>query len=362
MPRANTGPRLKPNAAGFYEIHWTEHGRSKRVSTGTKNAAEAADAFRVWRQGLEREQAAAESATVRGLLEAYWTEHVEPYCASTASAESQKAMLLAHFAEMHPAEITPADVRAFTKKRRSGEIGGRAKGGVERGAKGPTIRRDLTTLVAALNHAVEEGRMKRGDVPAIPLPPDSEPRVRWLDDAELARLFMAAAEISAERGRMCRIELWLFLAYYTARRKEAIQDLTWDRVDFELGRIDFDPPGRRRTKKRRGVAEMHPKLRTALERAYAQRKPGDTPGTFSPWVLDHDGCIRTAFDTLRRRAGFGGDVTIHTLKHTSITHMLRRGVSVHDVAGATETSAMTITRVYGKHARDSKRAALSMLR
>jgi integrase len=270
-------------------------------------------------------------------------------------------MLLAHFGEMHPAEVTPADVRAYVKKRRSGEIGGRAKGEVKCGAAGPTIRRDLTTLVAALNHAAEEGRMKRGDVPAIPLPPDSEPRVRWLDDAELARLFLAAAGISAERRRMSRIELWLFLAYYTARRKEAIQDLTWDRVDFELGRIDFDKPGRRRTKKRRGVAEMHPKLRVALERAYAERKPSDTPGLSSPWVLDHDGCLRTAFDTLRRRAGFGPEVTIHVLKHTSITHMLRRGVSIHDVAGATETSAVTIARVYGKHARESKRAALAML-
>ena len=361
MPRANAGPRLKPNKAGFYEISWTENGRSQRVSTGKKDAAEAADALRVWKEGIAREQATAEAATVRGLLEAYWSEHVEPNCASTASAKSQKAMLLDHFGDMRPAEVTPADVRAYAKKRRSGEIGGRAKGGVRRGAAGPTIRRDLTTLVAAYNHAVKEGKMKRGDVPAIPLPPDSEPRVRWLEDAELARLFAAAAEISAERGRMSRIELWLFLAYYTARRKEAIEDLAWDRVDFELNRIDFDKPGRRRTKKRRGVAEMHPKLRAALDRAYAERKPSDTPGVPSPWVLGHDGCLRTAFDTLRRRAGFGCDVTIHTLKHTSITHMLRRGVSVHDVAGATETSAVTIARAYGKHARESKRAALEML-
>jgi hypothetical protein len=49
MPRPNSGPRLKPNKVGVYEIRWTElgTGRSKRVSTGKKDAAQAADALRI---------------------------------------------------------------------------------------------------------------------------------------------------------------------------------------------------------------------------------------------------------------------------------------------------------------------------
>lgn len=78
-------------------------------------------------------------------------------------------------------------------------------------------------------------------------------------------------------------------------------------------------------------------------------------------MLDHDGDIRAAFRILRQRAGLGADVTIHTLKHTSITHMLRRGVSLWDVAGATETSAETIRRVYGKHVPEAQKSALSAL-
>lgn len=88
-----------------------------------------------------------------------------------------------------------------------------------------TIRRDLTMLVAALNHAVEERRLKRGDVPAIPFPPENPAHIRWLNDAELARLFAAAAEISAERGRLSKIERWLHVSYYTACRKAAMQEL-----------------------------------------------------------------------------------------------------------------------------------------
>ena len=360
MPRPNAGPRLKLDPkTKVYEIHWTENGRSRRESTRTRDAEKAAIAFRDWKQDVERDKAAVEAATVRGVLEAYWMEHVEENCASKGgSLKSQKAALLLHFADMHPAEITPADVRAYRQKRRSGEIGGRVKAGVKRGVQNPTIRRDLTMLVAALNHAVEEGRMKRSEVPAISLPPENEPRVRWLKEDELARLFEAAAEISADRGRMCRIERWLFLAYYTARRKRAIEQLAWDRVDFELNTVDFDLPGRRKTKKRRGSTKMHPRLRAALERAYAERKPGETPGTFSPWVLDHDGDVKAAFRILRRRAGFGPDVTPHVLKHT---HMLRRGKTTWEVSGATDTSEATIRRVYGHHAPDAQQAAWAAL-
>jgi integrase len=41
------------------------------------------------------------------------------------------------------------------------------------------------------------------------------------------------------------------LALATGARMGAILDLTWDRVDFEHGTIDFMPAGRDKTNKRR---------------------------------------------------------------------------------------------------------------
>ncbi len=144
MPRANRGSYLERNKAGVYEIRWTEAGRSRRESTRTSDAAAAADAFRVWKQGVERDAAAESVATVRGLLAAYWSEHVEPNCAAKdGSLKSSRSALLAHFADLHPAEITPQDVRAYTRRRKAGEIGGRSKAGKKRGVQDPTVRRDL---------------------------------------------------------------------------------------------------------------------------------------------------------------------------------------------------------------------------
>jgi integrase len=51
----------------------------------------------------------------------------------------------------------------------------------------------------------------------------------------------------------------------------AILDLTWDRVDFEHGTIDFMPAGRDKTNKRRTVVPMNKRAREALETAFAGR-------------------------------------------------------------------------------------------
>ena len=182
-------------------------------------------------------------------------------------------------------------------------------------------------------------------------------KFHWFDirpaDEEVASLFEWAA-YGRVGGRLSRVERWLHLAYYTGRRKAAIEGLTWDRVDFALNRIDFDEPGRKRTKKRRGVAYLNEKLRALLERA--KREAGDD----AVYVLDHPGSIRKAFGSLCKRAGLG-DVTPHTLKHTCATHMLRRGVSIWDVAGALETTPATIQRVYGKHVPEAARKAMEAL-
>jgi integrase len=345
VPRANRGVTLARNDRGIYEIRWTEAGRSRRVSTRTEDPAAAAAFLAEWRKEVARETDTRGAATITGVLDGYFREHVYAHVVGTGTAEIARRHLQEHFGPMAPPDIRKADVRAYIAARAAGQIGQPAQSG--------TVRRELGVLKAALNHAVSENRLSRGEVPAITLPPDSAPRERWLDDDEVARLFAAAAAFRPD-GRLSRVERWLHLAYYTGRRRAAIEHLTWDRVDWALGRIDFDEPGRKRTKKRRGVAHMHPKLRECLERA--KREAGDQ----AVHVLDHPGSVRKTFESLCKRAGLEG-VTPHVMKHTCATHMLRRGVSIWDVAGALETTPATIQRVYGKHVPEAARRAMEVL-
>ena len=46
--------------------------------------------------------------------------------------------------------------------------------------------------------------------------------------------------------------LFILIAIYTGRRKEAILSLRWPQVNLEARTINFEVSGRRRTNKRRG--------------------------------------------------------------------------------------------------------------
>ncbi len=345
MPRTNRGPRLEANAAGVWEIKWTENGRSKRESTRTRDEATAQAAFAEWKRDLERDAAVAACADVRGLLASYFNEHVYRNVVATGTAEISRAHLLAHFADMDPLGILPADVRVYERKREAGEIGRRSKGS--------TIRRELGQLVAALNHAVDEGRIKARDVPAIPLPEEGEPREMWWTEDEMDALFAASTGRKYEKTPG-RIALFVHLGYYTAARKAAIEGMEWGQVDFGANVIRLAKAGRRRTKKRRATIAMHPRLRALLERAHAERDAGN------PLVLGHGGDTKRAFVSLVAAGVRAG--TPHTLRHTSATHMLRRGVPIAHVAAVLGNTVETVQRVYGHHVPEALAEAVGALR
>jgi integrase len=204
------------------------------------------------------------------VLSAYFTEHVYRRVVGQGTAEIARKHLLAGLGDMDPADIHPSDIRAYTRTREAGDIG--------RPAKAPTIRRELGVLVAALNHAVRERRLKRVDMPSIPLPEPGEPRDRWLTEPEVATLVEAAHGLD-RAGRLTRGYRFVMLAYYTAARKRAIETLAWSQVDWDGGVIHLQGAARR-TKKRRPTVPMHPRLREVLDaggRKFGIADPGTWP-------------------------------------------------------------------------------------
>ena len=196
------------------------------------------------------------------------------------------------------------------------------------------------------------------DVPGFGLPADSEPRDRWLRRDEIDRLLAAAQS----EGRMSRVERFLWLALETAGRKQALLDLTWDRVDFETGVIHLALPGLKQTKKRRASVPISAALRPVLERAYTERE-GDL-------VLDHGGDVWTAVQSVVRRAGLAPataraakatGVSPHVFRHTAATHMARRGVPLWLIAKVLGNSLTVVERSYAKHAPDDLRGAVDMI-
>lgn len=360
MAKPNTGPRLKLNERGIYEIHWTEAGRSRRSSTRTSDigsAQKVLGAFLTIGAAQERSATGGPLLVMDALGDPdttdgadYWHEHVVPNVVDKVSARQAVKKLQGHFGPLAVAGIMPADVGAYVAARRAGRIG--------RPSVNHTISKELAFLNAAINHAVKKRRLPKGDAPFIESPGTSPPRDRWLEIAELNRLLDAALEPSGPRAgsadKLPRIYRFIALAYGTAARKQSVLELQRGQIDRVRGLIYLNPKGRNQTKKRRATIPISDWLRPILDRILEQ-----VPQRDDAYLLDHPGCIYTAFDRAVVRARLGEDVTPHVLRHTKATHMAQAGVDLWEIAGVLGDTLATVEKTYAHHHPDYLRKAIN---
>jgi integrase len=167
------------------------------------------------------------------------------------------------------------------------------------------------------------------------------------------------------------LPLFILIALYTGRRKEAILSLRWHQVNLDTGTINFEQG--RRTKKRKGGIPIPPRLLPHLIRARRR-------GTDLGYVLHIDGerlgDLKKGFEAACVRAGLvrwqkvtesvvdGASCSLvralptatpHTLKHTAITWAMQCGIDLWQASGFFATSVTTLIRVYGHHHPDHMR-------
>jgi integrase len=313
---------LRPAPNGVFYIHWSEHRRSGRKSTGQRGLAEANAYFDAWLD--------LRGATVAGALTCadLWSAK---YDAGDERAGYAWANLQATFGALLPSEVTQDRVNGYLAARKAGRIG-------KTKARPSTIRFEVACLYASWNLAVKKRLMASTDLPVLDAPPKPSPaRQRWLDDDEVNRLMAAARG----EGRLSRIERFLWIALDACARRTAIQELRWDngQIDFAARVIHFNPPGREQTRKKRASVPISDRLYLVLERAFEERT--------GPWVLDTTTNVNAALARVARRAGVEG-VHPHVLRHTAATHMARRGVSLWQISGLLGNTTEQVEKVYAK--------------
>lgn len=196
------------------------------------------------------------------------------------------------------------------------------------GVKPGTIGRELGVLKAAVKYSHPNSPSK-WEVPAAPAARD-----RRLTKAEFKRLVDACD--------VAHIKLFVILALSTGGRKEALLQLTWDRVHFDRRLIDLrkhDLHG-----KGRAVVPMTDMVYEALllARDLAQ----------SDHVIEFAGrpvqAVKRGFARACKRAGLNG-VTPHVLRHTAASWMAEAGVPMSEIASFLGHRDSRITeRVYAK--------------
>jgi integrase len=397
-------PYIDVEANGFWYVYWSDGRRSKRQSLGTQSQNDATARFAEWiRQDVKAKDAG--KGDVDYTVAELWPIYDEKHVQTTAVMPEGKKTIGYAWANLRPvfgpllvAEVDQAAVDRYVVTRRAA------------GAAPATVRREIATLLAGLRFCASKkgGKLCSAvDLDDIELPPDSKPRDKWLSIAEVQRLLDAAAETRngrpyigtiknmagelcyfaywreggrnkteslhtqsreeaevrfaewrarrSETARLSRIERFIWLALFTTSRKQALLELTWDRVDFSTNTIHLNVPGRRLTKKRRADVSIATQLRPVLERAYAER--------VSDLVLDHGAddiwaglqyvAIRAGFSdqkVLRGASPKATGISPHVFRHSGATHMARGNVSLWKVARTLGDSISTTEKVYAKWA------------
>lgn len=309
---------------GKYAVTYRDAGGTRRrITTGTadKLAAEA-----IGREIWER-LTAAKSDKVGDL----WPVYVRDRKADGARGDRFKA----HWSALAPAfagrigsTITREECRAYYRDRKA------------LGYSDSTIKTDLELLRACLRHRYGNA------APSIWIPPASAPRDNWLTK-EQARTIVDLAETP-------HIKLFVTLGLATGARAGAILDLTWSRVDFAHGTIDFRPPGRVQTNKRRTVVPMNGRTRAALEVANA--------AALTDHVIEYGGkpvgSVKKAIQRLSERAGI--PFSPHTLRHTCAVWMAQDNVPMQLISQYLGHTSLRMTeQVYARYSPSFMRDASS---
>ena len=321
--------RIGINRNGIYEVRWTDNGKTRTVSTGTTDEARAI----AWRDrfiaGSESPQIAP-ATTIKDVLDEY-VKH-KPTARSRHSMINSANQIAKLLGNILPSDISQATIRRFAANRK---VEGIADG---------TIIKDLGVLRAALNWAAREGRIPPVIDFEMPVSKPA-PKERWLTRAEATRLIEACTTP--------HLRLFVLIALSTGARREAISELTWDRVNMENGVLDF---GAGHGNKNRPIVPVMGRCLAEIKAAFVVR----TTDHVLEWAGKPAGNIKIAFGKACKRAGLI-DVTPHVLRHTAATLMIEAGISTREVARHIGATEKMVEQVYGHHAPDYLRKSAKVL-
>jgi integrase len=324
MPEYRIG-RLK----GQFVVSWWVEGKRRRYRLDARTRAEAegeaADIIR-------RERAKAAGTTIAELWELYRHEKKGRRVAEAMAFEWRK--MAPFFGALRPEQVTIDLCRAYTDARRAV------------GKHDGTIWTELGHLRTVFLWAAE--RKLIAHAPPVERPPKPRSKERWLTHAEIERLLAVP--------KAHHIQLAILLMLSTAGRIGAILELTWDRVDFDGGKINLRTT-ETGPRKGRAVVPMNDGLRAAL----SQAKKLALTDSVVEWAGKEVKSIKTGFRAACKAAKLE-DVSPHTLRHTAAVHLVANGVPMQKVSQYLGHSSTAVTeRVYGRYAPDHLREEAAIL-
>lgn len=285
---------------------------------------------------------------VSEVLDLYQAD-IAPTKASAATIGYHMKALLPFWGEKTLADVKGNTCRGYLKYRMTVTPNGNAPSRMPftPSVKPSTVRRELKTLQAAINHWHRESPLAA--VPKVTLPPEGERRERVLERSEVAAMLRAA-----RRLKLNHVARFVLIGVYTGTRHDAILRLRWSQslghghVDVARRIIYRRGATENETSKRRPPVAIPVQLYHHMVR-WRLRDEGIGVST----VIHYHGAVlqkmKRAWAHVVREAGLGRDVTPHVLRHTCASWLLWQGHTIWDVAGVIGADASTVERTYGHH-------------
>lgn len=297
-------------------------GQKTTVSTGCTEKAEA----RVWAAEFLRElDSPTKIVLVADLLDAWERKKMEEG-GDVVKIQSNLRRLRAAFGACSPFDIQDT-LDAYVE--------GRLKEVSER-----SIGRELGDLRAALNWGAhpKSGRDKK---PLLTEPPAKI----WFDNKVTKRTRVASEEelkklSEAMKGEEFWVKMAFYLAISTAQRKQAVLDLTVDRVRWDVGHMDFKNPNLTGWRKGRSTVLIPEELKPLLKQACEESKSG--------YVVEKNGrpvkapTLYYRWSLMKARAGVE-NLWWHDLRRTWATLAARDRVDMLQISRQLGHSSLKMT-------------------
>jgi integrase len=271
------------------------------------------------------------------IWDAYIADRKQELTDTTRLEDAWKA-LRPFFGEKRGDTLVPDDCREYARLRKG------------MGLADSTIRTELEYLRAAVNMRYGKGRIK------LWTPPASKPREDYIRKERINGENASPFDILMDTPMAPHVKLFIIIALTTGARMGAILELTWDRVDFVHGTVDFQPAGRHKTNKGRVVVPMNKRLRAALEEAHK--------AALSDYVIEYNGgpiaSVKKAIRQLAKRSGIR--CSPHIFRHTAGVWMAQADVPMQKISQYLGHTSIKVTeRVYARYSPSYMKDAASAL-
>jgi integrase/recombinase XerC len=234
--------------------------------------------------------------------------------------------------QLDPAAVSAGDLRRY------------AASLSRHGLAATSLARAIASLRAFYRSLRERGEVRQNPAELLTLPkrPRNLPHV--LRPEELSALL---DRISVTTPLDARDRAMLELAYASGLRAEELVTLELDSVDFDAEQVRIEGKG----SKTRVVPVGEPALRAL--RSYVERaRPALAHDGEPALLLSKSGRRLSTSDVRRRlriwsaRAGLGGSVHPHALRHSFATHLLDGGADLRAIQELLGHSTISTTQVY----------------